>query len=232
MIGAVGFLTVLGRPAPPCPSAVVWFPVVGTGIGAVVGLVWWAAAEWWPLAVAAALAVAADLVVTGLLHVDGLADAADGLLPPLEAERRLDVMAAPDTGAFGVAAVAMVLVLRYAALASTPVDVALVAAVWCTSRSAMAVALTTVPYARPGGLAASFRGASPWPPAALGVVTVAALALADPARIAVAGLAAAVAFAAVLLLAVRRIGGFTGDVLGAAGVVGETVGLLVAAGRW
>ncbi len=44
--------------------------------------------------------------------------------------------------------------------------------------------------------------------------------------------AAWVAMAGVMALAQRRIGGFTGDVLGAAGVVGETVGLLVLAARW
>jgi len=41
-----------------------------------------------------------------------------------------------------------------------------------------------------------------------------------------------VAFGAIVVWARRRIGGFTGDVLGAAGIVGETIGLLVAAARW
>jgi cobalamin synthase len=52
-----------------------------------------------------------------------------------------------------------------------------------------------------------------------------------PAGAAAAG-AASVAFSGVMLLGVRRLGGFTGDVLGAAGLVAETVGLLVAAAKW
>jgi adenosylcobinamide-GDP ribazoletransferase len=49
---------------------------------------------------------------------------------------------------------------------------------------------------------------------------------------AIALCAAALTAAAVVALAVRRIGGFTGDVLGAAGVLAETVGLVVAAAKW
>jgi len=64
----------------------------------------------WPLA--AALVLVADLALTGMLHVDGLADAADGLLPHhRDTARRLEVMAAPNVGAFGVAVVVFALQL-------------------------------------------------------------------------------------------------------------------------
>ena len=71
-----------------------------------------------PPAVAGGLAVAADLALTGMLHLDGLADSADGLLPPLPRDRRLAVMRSPDVGAFGVAAVVSAIGLRWAALAA------------------------------------------------------------------------------------------------------------------
>ncbi|HET6794828.1 MAG TPA: adenosylcobinamide-GDP ribazoletransferase, partial [Acidimicrobiales bacterium] len=158
LVQAVSFLTCLGRAGTPGPGAVAWFPVVGAGVGLAVGGVWWGAARLWPPLPAAVLAVAADLVLTNLLHVDGLADAADGLLPHLDRERRLAVMAEPTTGAFGVAAVATVLVARTAAMASTRAVPLLVAALWCLSRTAMAVTTTAVPYARPGGLATRFIG--------------------------------------------------------------------------
>ncbi|MFP5319579.1 MAG: adenosylcobinamide-GDP ribazoletransferase [Acidimicrobiia bacterium] len=233
---AVAFLTPVGGAAAPSPAAVPWFPLVGALLGAAVGAVWWGADRLWPPAVAAALAVAADLVLTGALHADGLADTADGLLPPLDRERRLDVMADPRAGAFGVVAVVAVLLLRWAAFASWEPSVAAVAGVWCASRTVMAVALLTVHYARPGGLAGAFGGGAvrPVPVSAVGMAGAAALAAAGvglgPGVAAVA--AVAVGGMLVVALAVRRIGGYTGDVLGAAGLVGETAGLLVLAARW
>ena len=232
MIAAVVFLTVVGRGQATGPRAVPWFPVVGALLGAAVGAVWWGADQWWPPAVAGAIAVASDLALTGLLHLDGLADAADGLLPPMERDRRMAVMSRPDVGAFAIGVVGTVLPLRVASFASMAPRVALVAALWCASRTVMAAALAALPPARPDGMTAAFRGASPVVPAVVGLVLCSALAVPDPART-VAALVGVVAGAgAVLLLSLRRLGGVTGDVLGAAGLVGETVGLVVAAARW
>jgi adenosylcobinamide-GDP ribazoletransferase len=190
--------------------------------------------------------VIADAALTGMLHLDGLADAADGLLPPLSRARRLEVMADPRLGAFGVAGLAIVLLARFGALASMPPSPLAVAGLWSGSRTAMAVTARAVPYARPGGLASAFLPAptaGPRPgtaarlagPAVLGLAGgLLALALAFAGRGAL-GLAAvgaeAAAAAAVVLLARRRLGGFTGDVLGAAAVAGETIGLLTLALR-
>jgi len=143
-------------------------------------------------------------------------------------------MAEPGVGAFGVAVVAGVMLLRWAALVALRPSALLLAAVWCASRTWMATTATAVPYARgDGGLAAPFLGPRSWLTDAGGLV--AALALAGAAR-GVGGtvgvVAGSVAAGAVVALAWRRLGGFTGDVLGAAGVVGETVALVVAAARW
>ena len=225
MLTALAVLTALpvGAAAPDGRTAR-WFPVVGALIGSAVGGAWWAAGEGFGPLVAAGLAVVADLVLTGALHVDGLADSADGLLPHLpDPARRKAVMAAPDVGAFGVAAVVGVLLLRWSALASIDADVLLVVAVWCASRSAMALVLNTQPYVG-GGLGTAFAGAPRWP-AVLGLVAAAAVAPVE-----VVGLA--VAAAGVVALARRRIGGVTGDVLGALGLVGETAALILATGTW
>jgi adenosylcobinamide-GDP ribazoletransferase len=234
---AVAFLTVVGRSTPPDGRTLRWFPVVGAGLGLALGLVWRGADELWPPLVAAALVVTVDLVLTGLLHVDGLADSADGLLPPLGSPaRRLEVMADPTTGAFGVAVVAAALLLRTAALASTAPDVLALVAIWCASRTLMAVVALRVTYARPEGLASGFVGADARTaavPIAVGGLVLAGVVAAlsgGPALAAVVGTAAA--GLGVVALAVRRIGGFTGDVLGAAAVTGETVGLLLLAARW
>ena len=230
---AFGFLTVLGGPSSTSPRALRWFPVVGATVGALVGAVWWGTSELFPVAVAGALAVGADLAITGALHADGLADAADGLLPHATRERRLAIMRTADIGAFGIAALGAVLLLRFAALTAQPPDVALVAAVWCTSRTVVAVAPAWLAYVREEGAASQLLTAPTtwWP--ALALVPAGALAVLGIGAPGLAALTATVVAAVgVLLLARRRIGGFTGDVLGAAILVGETVGLVIASARW
>jgi adenosylcobinamide-GDP ribazoletransferase len=231
---ALAFLTPIGGAVEPNPRTLAWFPLAGALIGAVLGTVWWGADQLWPPVVAAAILVAADVALTGMLHVDGLADSADGLLPQLTRERRLRVMADPAVGAYGVAVVAVVLLLRFSAVAAMVPDVWLLAGIWCASRTAMAVAARAVPYARAdGGLASAMLGGD-WRPVAglgaAGAVVLGAVGIGLPGALAVAACFAA--SAGVVALARRRLGGFTGDVLGAAGLVGETAALLVAAARW
>lgn len=236
MRSALGFLTVVGGAAPPDRRAPAWFGPVGAVLGLAVGGTWWVAGELWPPLVAALVAVVVDAALTGMLHFDGLADSADGLLPPMDRRRRLEVMATPDIGAFGVLVVTLVVAARVAALGALHPDPLLVAGLWTGSRAAMALALAWLPYARPmGGAASGFR-AGPAPPAlaALAAGCVVAAWAFDGGwgpglAVAAGGLAG---FGAVVTLACRRLGGYTGDVLGAAGLVAETMGLLVAAARW
>jgi adenosylcobinamide-GDP ribazoletransferase len=233
---ALSFLTPLGGASRPSGSALLWFPLVGAGLGLALGGIWWAAAQAWTAPVAAAVVVAADLGLTGLLHLDGLADSADGLLGHLPRDRRPAVMAEPGVGAFGVGVVGAVLLLRFAALDALQPSWLLLGGLWCASRTWMAVAARAVPYARPdGGLASAFLDGPGRPVvvAALGLAGSSALIVAWRPAAGAASLAAAiVAGAGVIGLGWRRLGGFTGDVLGASGLVGETVGLLVAAARW
>jgi adenosylcobinamide-GDP ribazoletransferase len=232
---AVGFLTVApvrSHDALDGP-ALSWFPVVGLGLGAVLGGVWWGAGELWSPLVAATLVVAADLALTGLLHFDGLLDAGDGLLPPMTAERRLEVMADPAVGGFGAGVGGVALLLRVAVLASVAPSVVLLAAVWCASRTAMVALVRFVPPARPGGLAATVSGRGS--PAVVGAGAALALmvgSVAGPLDSVVALVGVAVGAGAVAWLALRRVGGVTGDVVGAAAVVGETVALLLVAADW
>jgi adenosylcobinamide-GDP ribazoletransferase len=215
---------------------------VGALIGLALGGVWWLASQAWGSQVAAALVVVADLGMTGMLHFDGLMDSADGLLPPLDPGRRLEVMSDPRVGAFGVAAGAAVLLVRWASLAALRPGILLVAGLWCLSRTTMAVVARTQTYvrgekglARPFGvaLARAGRPGRRLLPLAGGLVLAAVLL--ELWRIgpgAAAGGAAVLAAGGVVLLARRRIGGYTGDVLGACGVLAESAGLVVAAARW
>lgn len=238
MLAALAFLTPLPVGARrPGPATLVWLPFAGAVIGAVVAGTWVLASEVWPPLLAAVVVVAIDLAITGALHVDGLADTADGILPPLDGpERRRAVMAAPDVGAFGVAAVVAVLLLRAAALAAVgavdPEPLALVA-LWSLGRGLMSVALVAGPYVG-GGLGSAFLGARLPAVLAAAVLAPAPFAvLADaPARTGGSLLVAALVAGAVVVLARRRLDGVTGDVVGAAGLLAETAGLLVLAGSW
>ena len=139
-------------------------------------------------------------------------------------------MADPTVGAFGLAVVVGVLLLRFAAFASMDADVWLVAAAWCGARAVMAVAARALPYARAGGgLASAFTGGDWRLVAAHGLVlTVALGAVADGGRTVLAVASGLIAGAGVIWLAHRRLGGFTGDVLGAAGMVTETAAIVLA----
>ena len=234
---AAGFLTCTGS-SPPAPSSatLVWFPPVGAAIGWAVGKIWQRAdVRSGPLS-AAAIVVAADCLLTGGLHLDGLADSADGLLSHGPGGPRLKIMAEPQVGAFGVTALVLSVVCRTAALASLPPSPAMLAAIYCSSRTAMAAATRALPYARPSGLATAFL------PSGEGEAQVAAACAAGAAGALLLAskacgrrglwsiVAGWLASAAVLELARRKVGGFTGDVLGAAGAAGETVCLLALSG--
>jgi adenosylcobinamide-GDP ribazoletransferase len=164
----------------------------------------------------------------------------------------------PGVGAFGMATGASAILLRWAALAALKPSFLLLGGIWSLSRTAMAVAVRTTPYARAtaSGLATAFlesertiesarkadtaesgrarqRARSAWPVATTGAVIALAGMMAWRTPQGLAVFAAEVAGACgVVLFSVRKIGGYTGDVLGAAGVVAETWALLVAAVRW
>jgi adenosylcobinamide-GDP ribazoletransferase len=237
---ALSFLTVLGRAAEPNERTLSWFPLVGIGVGAIVGTTWWLADRVWPAALAAVIAVGVDAAVTGCLHLDGLADAADGLLPAVGRTRRFEIMADPRVGAFGAVVLVLVLSLRVTALAVTVARPLVLVGLWCGSRTMMGVVARSVPYAHAdGGTATAFVGAagerggvSLYGVAASGMGAAVAFAAVGAGGRGVVVLGAElVAMLAVVLFSVRRIGGYTGDVLGAMGVVGETVGLLALAAR-
>jgi adenosylcobinamide-GDP ribazoletransferase len=232
-------------------------PVVGLGLGllaaAVAGAVRWIAPDGRdPAAVdllAAVLAVAALAWSTRALHLDGLADLADGLgvkgAEPEVCERRLAVMREPGVGAFGVVTVGLVLGLQVAALTVALLgglgSVVLVSAV-VTGRLALTWACVRgVPSARPDGLGATVAGQVPRLAAVLvtlvvlGVAVAGATVLDDDGSLR-SGLLLAASMLGGLLAgalttrhAVRRLGGITGDTLGAATELTATATLVLAA---
>jgi adenosylcobinamide-GDP ribazoletransferase len=233
---AVSVLTVLpvraGRwDRPTAAVAMALAPLVGALVGALLGgLGTGLRAIGAPGLVAAAVIVAAGALLTRGMHLDGLADTADGLGCYGDRERALAVAKSSDVGAFGAIAIGAVLLVQAAALASV-VGFAAVVVAFAAGRLAVPWACRRgVPAARPEGLGAMVAGTvAPW---AVAVATVPVLGLAVaavPGRPWQGPLAVLVALVAGELLVrhcVRRFGGITGDVIGAAVEVATTVALV------
>jgi len=199
-------------------SAWAW-PLVGAALGALAALVA-TGALWLGITpgVAAALVLAASAMLTGGLHEDGLADTADGLFGGWTKARRLEIMKDSRIGSYGMLALMLVTLARWSALTALLVfggHWAALVATGAVARAPMALMMALLPNARGEG----FSHATGRPTQA---VALAGLALALAISVGVAGwtgfLLLGVALVAAILmsiLALRRIGGQTGDILGA-----------------
>ena len=227
---SAGTLTVLPVPPPRsvvprvAGSAMALAPVVVLPVAAVAAAVGWALDVGdAPPTLTAVLVVAVLALGSGALHLDGLADVADGLAVQGDRERRLEVMRRGDVGPVGAAALVLVLLVQITALAAVVAsrEAGSAAATLClavaASRSVLALGCARgVRAARSDGLGSAVAGSVPPLLVVLVLGAVAAVAgLIDQWR-GVVGVAVAVtACTAVLMTARRRLGGVTGDVLGA-----------------
>jgi len=209
--------------------ASVWFPVVGIvvgGIGATVA--WLATAAFGPL-IAALLAVTVTAAVTGAFHEDGLADTFDAAGAGDRASA-LAIMRDSRMGTFGGLALGLVTALRVAALAALgPAAPAALVGAHTLARYAALPLIRWLAYARAdGGAAKPFAGGIGGAALAIATAVTAAVTLALWQATALAVWAvAALIVAAGAGWARRRLGGITGDVLGAANQLVETAAYLV-----
>jgi len=211
-----------------------WFATVGLLVGVLQAGVFTLGAVLWGAPLAALAAVAAGVLLTGALHEDGLADTFDGLGGGTSSERALEIMRDSRIGSYGALALGLVLgatTLALAQLGASAAPAVLIAAV--LSRAGMAVMLRFGPYQRAKGAGSGMTG----PQGVTG-----ALATAAPVAVslisgffmlggAVLGGVAGLLLGSGLiwLWARRRLGGMTGDTLGAAqqlGALGFLLGVL------
>jgi adenosylcobinamide-GDP ribazoletransferase len=217
-----------------------WAPLVGLVLGGLATGVAVLGARWVSPAVGAVLAVAVLAWLTRGLHLDGLADTADGLGPLRGRERALQVMHQSDVGPFGVVTLVLTLLLQVACLATLLDTDGGWAAVWTAvtvARLAMArTGLPGVAAAEGSSLGASVAGTvsmtwlTGWVLVLAGLVVLGSggdLPLAG--RLAAASAAGLLAAEVLYRRARRRLGGVTGDVMGAMGEVATTAVLLTAA---
>lgn len=229
LLGAVQFLTVIPVPGSTAPAwrTAVLFPLVGGVIGAL-GAGLWLLADALPVSLRALLVVLFWIWITGSLHEDGLADVADACRAGRSRERMLGIMKDSRVGVYGVVAVVGSVLLRWQALAAimVPVIPSLIA-VLAISRAAI-VLLARIAKAAGDGSGAAFSTNISGAVALLAVAQAAAAA-------AWCGPALGAAMLGLSLLVVlacrfyfhRRIGGVTGDCLGAAAQAVEIALLLL-----
>ena len=216
-------------------AAVYAFPLVGAVIGLLAGLAYWITLQLsLPALPAALIAIVTMLLLTGALHEDGLADTADGL-GGRDRARALEIMADSRIGSFGALALMVSLLARLIALAPMwdPRQVAMVlVGAAMASRAVMPVVMLLQPSARGDGLAAATGRPEPVRVMLGCFLAIGVTVMLLPLPVAVPALVASAAFS--LLVAAwlgRRLGGCTGDTLGAVQQVAEIAFLFAIVSR-
>ena len=210
------------------PRAVWAYPLVGLGVGTAgtaAGLVgrWLGLPAWG----AAVLALTIMTLFTGAMHEDGLADLADGFWGGFTPERRLEIMRDSQIGTYGVLALILVSIAKISALAvllgTAPLSIIAAAAL---SRAVMPALMHALPPARTDGLSHSV-GRPPFSAVGLGIAIGAGISLLCVGSVGVVLVALVLAVAGgVGMLAKQKVGGQTGDVLGAVQQLSEAMILL------
>jgi adenosylcobinamide-GDP ribazoletransferase len=210
-----------------------YFPAVGFLIGLIVAAADMIFARLLPPVLAGACTIIFLAVLTGGLHLDGLADTADGFFSARPREEIFRIMRDSRSGSMAIAAVASILILKVAAAASLAPDIRTRAIILMpfAGRCAMSILMGYMPCARSDGLAALLQPKQRsyfafWPLIGLLLVGWLLWGISGVMQ----GLVSLLAVAPLALLMWRKIGGITGDTLGAACEVVETVSIITAAG--
>jgi adenosylcobinamide-GDP ribazoletransferase len=236
LLAALGFLTVVPLPARfGDPSilarSVPFFAIVGLLIGMVVAALDAGFVRCLPIPVATVLTGTALVAASGGLHLDGLADTADGFFSSRSRERMLEIMKDSRTGPLGVATVALLLALKLAAIGTLPSELRTRALVLIplAGRSAIVVNMAVLRYARKeDGLGTIFASGRHRGSVAVCICLLAAVGWwSDGERGLLAGGASLVGALLLAAYSQRKIGGFTGDTLGATCEVVEIIPALV-----
>ncbi|MFZ2302149.1 MAG: adenosylcobinamide-GDP ribazoletransferase [Gallionella sp.] len=235
----------VGHSAQQLEQAARYFPLVGVCVGALAAAVLWLGAQVLPLTLAVGLSMAASILATGAFHEDGLSDFADGMGGGHSREKILAIMKDSHIGAYGAISLVLVLLLKYQALlalcgAQPPIlVVAALIAAHAISRLMATSIMLTQRYIRDDDSARAKPAAQQISPLSFAIALLTGLA-------ALGILFAAGAHMATLLTAIgaallmraylawrlqKRLGGYTGDCLGAVQQLSELafyLGLLAA----
>ncbi len=207
-----------------------YYPLVGLILGGILAGAGWVLYTFLPPGLAATILLVFWVGLTGMLHLDGFMDSCDGLLPPRARARRLEIMKDSRVGAFGVAAVVLLLLLKFNALTALPPGYRLTALVTAPAlaRWAMTWVMARYPLARAEGMGVAFTAGLGWPQVGLASAVAVIVALLLMNWLGVLLLVVTWLTATLIArLAMARLGGLTGDVYGAICEVTEVALLIV-----
>lgn len=219
-----------------------YFPCVGALVALTGAAVLWAAMQALPVAAAMVLSLTAMVLCTGAFHEDGLADTADGLGGGFDPPQALRIMKDSRIGTYGALALLLTTALKFTVL--TPIATAswqsaawVLLLVHTLSRASAVGVMLSLPYLRGDDAQARAKAVADgvaWPDAAVALGTalpLLATAVALGAITPATAVALLLGLTALVFVAVRylrqRLGGYTGDSLGAVQQTGECLGLLL-----
>ena len=214
-------------------GSAMYFPLVGLAMGFILAGVDYGLRMALPNLLNSAMVVLSLVLLTGALHFEGFVDSCDGLFGGHTRERRLEIMRMKNVGAYAVAGGALLLIVKFAAIASLPYGSSrfwALALFPMLSRWGMTLSLSVFPYAREQGMGTAFRGVNPAHVVIAGAIT-----------FAIAGifgcLSGIILFALVTIIAIltglwvtKLLGGHTGDTYGATNELCEAIVLITAVG--
>ncbi|MEM7636291.1 MAG: adenosylcobinamide-GDP ribazoletransferase [Pseudomonadota bacterium] len=220
-------------------ASVGYYCASGVIVGIIAAIVYWPASHVFAPLLASLIAVAAAIVATGALHEDGLADVCDGIGGGQTRDKALAIMKDSRIGAYGTLGLMVFVGAKVIALSSLPAAMAIAALVGghASSRAAILGVLATAHYARAEGGTASTVAAKPAPESwTVTGVTLALVVFACLFIMPFGAVLSAFAGAAILTLAMRQVfmrklGGYTGDCLGAVQQAGE-LGFYLGLAAW
>ncbi|MBS0122889.1 adenosylcobinamide-GDP ribazoletransferase [Thetidibacter halocola] len=198
-----------------------YYPAVGLVVGGIGAAVLWAAQPFFPAPLPVLLSLAATLLVTGAFHEDGLADMADGIGGGADRERALEIMRDSRIGSYGAITLGLSLAVKVAALSALPPWIAGWALVGghVLGRMASVHIIATTDYARPKGTKFPAPSVTPdgyrWALVTTLLMLIGLVAVLGPGPTSMAVLGSIALGQAVRTLFVARLGGYTGDCLGA-----------------
>lgn len=219
----------VGHSAQQLNQAARYFPLVGVLVGALSAAVLWLGMQVLPFSLAVGLSMAASILITGAFHEDGLSDFADGMGGGYTLEKTLAIMKDSHVGAYGVIALVLVLLLKYQALLalgdlhSLPLLAATLIAAHSISRLMAASLMLTQRYIRDDDSTRAKPAAQQISPVSFAIATltgIAALGILFAVGVHIVAILAAVGAALLMRIYLawrlqQRLGGYTGDCLGA-----------------
>lgn len=212
-----------------------YFPLVGLIVGAIAAIAWWLGYNGWSATIGALFAVTASILATGAFHEDGLADSADGIGGAFEIEKKLLIMRDSRIGTYGSVALILSILAKFAAI--TLLNPA--TAAWTIAGAHMLGRWTSVPlikyntYVREQGTGKPFASmvtASQVAGSTLFALACSILCFGYKALVVITIVLASLWFAQCYVR--RKLGGITGDVLGAINSLIELSVYLIMSSHW